>query len=256
MFKWNSFCFSLCQLPLVLLLGTIKKSLALLPGQYLWAWSCENWRVRASHRYFQRIQLMLKTVKNSGVLFLLPFSSLLGKAANPRVVSVPLSVSLYHPHFLTWGLQGGLLFWISAFATEDSVTLEARAWRGLSLDQRGGSGVSLDTAVFLETAGGGLAVDGCCVSFGGCCVSFGCCCHSGWEGQGEQGPLQSGSQPGSWSGAGRPALTLAASPCRWLPPNTKGMGITLCSSLLLRPGTNPLLLSNSGLYTLSTCHFV
>lgn len=106
MFTWNSFCFSLCLLPLVHPLGTTKKSLALLSRQYLWARSCENWRVRASHLYFQRIQLMLKTVKNSGVLFLLPFSSLLGKAANPRVVSVPLSVSLY-PHFLTWGLQRG-----------------------------------------------------------------------------------------------------------------------------------------------------
>lgn len=249
MFKWNSFCFSLCLLPLILLLGTTKKSLALLSRQYLWAWSCENWRVRASHLYFQRTQLMLKTVKNSGVLFLLSFSSLLGKAANPRVVSVPLSVSLYHPHFLTWGLQRGAVILNISICHWGQCHFRSSglAWFEPGPERRVWS--QPDTAAFLETAGGGLAGDGCC-------VSFGCCCHSGWEGQGEQGPLQSGSQPGSWSGAGRPALTLAASPCRWLPPNTKGMGITLCSSLLRRPGTNPLLLSNSGLYTLSTCHFV
>ena len=70
------------------------------------------------------------------------------------------------------------------------------------------------------------------------------------------GPSRSGSQPGLWSRAEGPASMFAASHCRWLAPDTKGVGITPCSSLVPRPGANPLPLSNSGLYTLSMCHSV
>lgn len=55
---------------------------------------------------------------------------------------------------------------------------------------------------------------------------------------------------GCWGEQLWPAIHL------WFTPNTKGIRITPCSSLVLRPGTNPLPLSNLHLYTLSTCHFV
>lgn len=115
------------------------------------------------------------------------------------------------------------------------------AWTG-----EGGSGCSLDAAAFSEMAGRGSAGDWCWVSFGGCC-------HPGWD---LVDPLQRGSQPGSWSRAKRPPPTFAASRCHQVTPNTKRMGITLCSSLVPWPGANPLPPSTSGLHTVSTRRFV
>lgn len=64
-----------------------------------------------------------------------------GKLQTKSVSFIPLSVfiSISSPRVC----RGGLLLWVSAFASENGDTWEAQAWHSLRLERRGGAGCSI-----------------------------------------------------------------------------------------------------------------